>query len=518
FINGNTSSSHTWNISLLAKKTGEISIPAIKVGDEYTDPIHLIIRPSSTTPGLDGKEAFLKISLSDNDQNEFYVQQQIFIIVQLFHRIRFSNASLSELELNNSVIEKLGEDNHYNKIIGKHRYNIIERKYAIYPQQSGELIIPALTFTGNIEVRQNFSLFSQAGRQIMSRTDPVKLNILPIPQEYTGKNWLPAESLEIKSEILEDISTIIAGEAITRHIIVRAKGLLGSQLPVSSVSSSKTIKAYPDKEELKNQLVSGEIFGVRRDTVAIIPLKPGSFTLPEITINWWNTKTNQQESTYLPARPLFAQPNSEQAEQIQSNQQSSSQPQIQTQLKKSTDTVEKGTEKTIETIIKKELVYKQAPLTKNLWFWVSIALLIIWLTTLTLLITAATRSKRSAAIPSASEKTPLDNSQADKTLQLIYDACKNNNAHNASKSLVQWAKFHFKQPMIAGLSAVIELIDNDLLVDAIVNLESCQYSQDKEKWQGDDLSSNLKQYLQQNKAEKEADKNKESQAFSSLNP
>ena len=180
FINGKSSSSHTWNISLLAKKTGEVTIPAIKVGNESTKPIHLIIQASSATPGVDGKEAFLKISISDNVQKEFYVQQQIFITVQLFHRIRFSNASLSELELNNTVIEKLGEDNNYNKTIAKHRYNIIERKYAVYPQQSGELIIPAMIFTGNIEVRQNFSLFSQPGRQIVSRTKPIKLNILAI--------------------------------------------------------------------------------------------------------------------------------------------------------------------------------------------------------------------------------------------------------------------------------------------------------------------------------------------------
>jgi len=521
-INGNASSTYTWNVTLLPKKTGELTIPAIKVGNESTSPIHLVIKKQSKNPGIDGKDVYLKIALSGNSimspekEKSYYVQQQIIVTVQLFHRIRFSNATLSDLQIENTVVEKLANDANYSKVIAGNRYNIIERRYAIYPQQSGLLTIPSLTFSGNAEISQSFSLFSRPGRQIISRTKPLTLNISAIPDSYTGKNWLPAESLEIESQILEDISTIIAGEAITRHIIVRAKGLLGSQLPVTSVSSSKTIKTYPDKEELKNQLVNGEILGIRRDTVAIIPLKPGSFTLPEITINWWNSKTNQQESSHLPARSLFAQPNSEQADQIQGNQQSS-QPQVQTQLKKSTDTAEKETEKTIETIIQKELVYKQPPITKNLWFWVSIALLIIWLTTLTLLIGASTRNKRTAANLSASEKIPLDNLQDDKYLQLVYDACINNDAHNASKSLVQWAKFHFNQPMIAGLSAVIELIDNDLLINAITNLESCQYSQAKEKWQGDDLSSKLEQYLQQNKAEKEADKNKAPQAFSSLN-
>jgi len=203
-INGKASRTHTWAISLLAKRTGEISIPAIKVDNEKSKAIHLIIRKPSATPGVDGKEAFLKISISDGSQDEFYVQQQIFVKIQLFHRIRFTNATLSELELNNTVIEKLGDDNSYSKIISKHRYNVIERIYAIYPQQSGELLIPAILFNGNAEVGQSFSLFSRPGRQIVSRTKPVKLNILPIPDQYSGNNWLPAEALNIESEIIED--------------------------------------------------------------------------------------------------------------------------------------------------------------------------------------------------------------------------------------------------------------------------------------------------------------------------
>jgi len=360
-INGNASSTYTWNVTLLPKKTGEITIPAIKVGNESTRPIHLVIKKQSKNPGIDGKDVYLKIALSGNSimspekEKSYYVQQQIIVTVQLFHRIRFSNATLSDLQIENTVVEKLANDANYSKVIAGNRYNIIERRYAIYPQQSGLLSIPSLTFSGNAEISQSFSLFSRPGRQIISRTKPQTLNILAIPDNYTGKNWLPAESLEIESEILEDISSIIAGEAITRHIIVRAKGLLGSQLPVTSVSSSKTIKTYPDKEELKNQLVNGEILGIRRDTVAIIPLKPGSFTLPEITINWWNSKTNQQESSHLPARSLFAQPNSEQADQIQGNQQSS-QPQIQTQLKK------------VLTLLKRKQKKQLKPLFKKSWF------------------------------------------------------------------------------------------------------------------------------------------------------
>ncbi|MCU7967048.1 MAG: BatD family protein, partial [gamma proteobacterium symbiont of Bathyaustriella thionipta] len=527
YINGNASRTHTWSISLLPKKTGEITIPAIKVGNETTQAIHLVIQKQSKTPGVDGKDVYLKIELA-GDSNEqageeksYYVQQQLLVTVQLFHRIRFSNATLSELEIENTVVEKLGNDANYSKNIANHRYNIIERRYAIYPQQSGPLVIPALTFSGNAEISQSFSLFSRPGRQIISRTKPLTVNILAIPDSYTGKHWLPAENLEIESEILEDTHSIVSGEAITRHIIVRAKGLLGSQLPATSVSSSKKIKTYPDKEKLSNQLVNGKVVGVRRDTIAIIPLKSGEFTLPEIKINWWNTLTNQQQTTRLAARTLLAQPNSDQLAQIETNKQTS-QLQVPSQDQPSSTASEKDAAKSIEPITRKEVIYKNPKFTKNLWFWVSIALLIIWLMTIALFIVSSSKNKQQKKSLAAAKKSSPNQLAAQEYLQQVYQACETNNAHNASKSLVQWAKFHFNQPMISGLSTVTELIDtlsfDNSLGDAINHLESCQYSQDKENWQGNNLSSALKEYLHQESTDKKVKKNQTPQAFSSLNP
>lgn len=507
FINGKTSSTHTWSISLLAKNTGEISIPAIKVGDESTKPIHLIIRQPSATPGIDGKEAFLKVSIVDNEENEFYVQQQILLKVQLFHRVRFTNASLSELELTNTVIEKLGEDNNYNKVISKHRYNIVERTYAIYPQQSGELIIPPIVFNGNIEVRQNYSLFSQPGRQIASRTKPLTLNILPIPEDYSGKNWLPAESLVIESEILEDPSNIVSGEAITRHIVVRATGLLGSQLPALSVPSSKSIKSYPDKEQLNSQLVNGKVVGSRRDTIAIIPLREGLFTLPEIKINWWNVKTRQVETAILEAKTLVAQNNPDiQAEPV-------SPPIEATKPDTTNGTADKSSINTITETIEK-IVYKPVALTKNIWFWISIGLLISWLITLILLIMALSKSK-SKKTNSTQQKSKSSKEEHDQLLQSLQVYCQNNDAHNSSDALVYWAQFYFNKPSLNSLSQIIELILDEPLINAINTLESSQYSANKQDWSGSNLSSAVINFIKQDRLNKQSHKQHQ---FTPLNP
>lgn len=514
-INGHASRTHSWNITLLPKKTGELTIPAINVGSESTDAIHLVVKKQSSTPAIDGKEVFVRMSVAEvgaitEENRPYYVQQQIIVTIKLFHRIRFLNATLSDLELPNTVIEKIGNDANYNKTISNHRYNVIERKYAIYPQQSGSLTIPAITFSGHAEISQNFSLFSRPGRQIISRTKPLTLNILPVPDTYTGKNWLPAESLEIESEIIEDTQSITSGEAITRRIIVRAKGLLDSQLPATTVASSNKIKTYPDKEKLSNQLINGQVMGIRQDTIAIIPLKSGPFTLPEIKINWWNTITNQQETARLPAETFFANNDSSNTntetdgkdqpaatikpEQIVDNNQqpASSEPQK---------------IKTIEKII-----YQEISITKNIWFWISIGLFVLWLITLILFLSAASKSKK---IRHQELKNKANNKYHKNYLQSVYNACLENDANETSKTLILWAKYYYKQPALSGLSAIIQLVDDKDLIHAINALESSQYSQDKQSWDGRALIEALKHCIEQDKAQENT---KNPQAFSDLNP
>ncbi|MCK5697693.1 MAG: protein BatD [Gammaproteobacteria bacterium] len=499
-INGVTSRTHTWNITLLPKKIGTLIIPAISVGNEQSQPIHLTVNKPSKSPGIDGKDVYLKVNIEDK-KDHYYVQQQVMVTVQLFHRIRFSNASLNDLTIDNAVVEKIGEDSQYNKTVGQHRYNIIERRYAVFPQKSGTLHIPALIFSGNVEISQSFSLFSQAGRKLIRQSQSLQLTIQAIPDSYTGSTWLPAENLTIEAKIIDNTQAIMMGEAITRHIIVTATGLLGSQLPAIEIPASKAIKIYPDKEQINSQLINNKIVGSRRDIIAIIPLKEGEFTLPEITLDWWNTQTQQQETAVLKAQTLLAQANPEQV--IQPTRVTSS----------TQDVIETTTEQVLS---ETKIIYKELPLIQNKWFWSTLVLSLLGLFTLIIGLIRSRKSHTSTKIISHSEQLSINAVEADHYLQQVYNHCNNNEAHQTSQALVQWANYYFNTALIPDLSEVIALSNDTALSEAIMNLEQCQYSQDKEHWQGHVLETSLKAYLQKNR-ENNTKKKVDPQAFASLN-
>jgi len=498
FINGRSSSSHTWDLTLLAKDTGEVMIPAIPVGNESTQPIQLFVKKPSATPAIDGKEIFVKVTITPD--NQVYVQQQVLLTVSLFNRVRFTNASLSELEVENAVVERIGDESSFRKLIGQHDYNVIERRYAIYPQKSGKLEIPGIIFTGNIEQQQGgFSLFSRSGRRVISRTEAISLEVLPIPSSYTGKDWLPAKHITIESDILEDEQSIKAGEALTRRIVVSAVGLIGSQLPAINVPSSTGYKSYPDKETISSQLIENEIVGTRQDSMAIIPVHSGQITLPEVKIDWWNTDTQQMETTILPAKTLSVAKNKSMPELTQSTP---------TQQKKIKRSIERKPEADTKPI--QQITSQTVSVMHNIWFWISITLLFLWLTTLGFFLS---RSKNTSQKPVIQLQTSTDIQQIHKQLK---QSCSENDPLKTTRLMVSWARLYLHDSSISGLAQVLELIDDQELIHEINHLEQSRYAAVQQNWSGKSFCQALDRFIQQHTMDK--DRQAHQQTLAPLNP
>ena len=208
---------------------------------------------------------------------------------------------------------------------------------------------------------------------------------------------------------------------------------------------------------------------------------------------------NQQEMTILPARSLTALPNGEITAPEKDNQTTA------TTTPVTVSATEDVKEKTVE-----KIVYKQLPITRNIWFWISLALLILWLMTLAL---ATTWRSRNKVTPDTAVK-PVTNSH-EKHLHSLYDACFNNDAHQSTQALIVWARSYFNSPLLSGLSQLLEQVDDEALINAINKLEQVQYSGARQDWNGDALSTAIHNFINQEKTKHKAS---EEQVFAPLNP
>lgn len=311
-VNGKTSSTKTWTLTVLARRAGRLDIPSIAFGRDRSPAGRVDVTLNATAPraGRDAgsNEVYLEVEARPLEP---YVQQQILYKVRLFRAYPTANASLSEpkMEQGNAVIERVGEDAVYETHVNGRPYQVVERRYAIYPQASGALKIGPLAFRAQSGGPFNlFDPFARRPENIERQSAPVELKVRAKPAGMDSGAWLPARDLLLTSSWSMDPPEFRVGAPITRTVTITASGLTASQLPELPAWAPAGFKTYPDQPELADNRTPEGVNGTRVEKTAVIPARPGSYELPAIRVPWWNTRADKLEYAELPAQRIQVLP------------------------------------------------------------------------------------------------------------------------------------------------------------------------------------------------------------------
>lgn len=304
--NGRVTTSTEWTVILGPKRTGKLIIPSFNVDGTISDALEITV--TSSQPIAAGQQRDISIETIVS-KDSVYVQEQI----KLTHRLAFdSSINIDQLDaeplvLDNAVIEKL-PDTKYQKNINGRTYLVFEYSYAIFPQASGEIVIPSLRWNLRIAKSNRRSFFDNMGNYELKRqrTDEKTIAVKPKPIIFPAdKPWLPAENLVLQESWSQDPSSFKLGEPLTRTVIVQANGLTSSQLPqFTQEPNTNDIKFYADQPVLKDDQKETGVISQRIESAAIVAAKTGELTIPGEEIPWWNTKTDRLEFLYIEPRVI----------------------------------------------------------------------------------------------------------------------------------------------------------------------------------------------------------------------
>jgi hypothetical protein len=292
-----------WVLVLMPKREGRIEIPAIEVGSERSAPIALTVRPDEDQGGGAGRDLALEI---DVEREEVYVQQQVLLTVRLMHAVNLAQgATLEEPQIPGAVLRKLGE-NSFEKVVGGRRYGVFERRYAVFPQSSGELRVPALRFSGNVGGDSWFDRFGAGSRAVRLRSAERVIRVLP--PEQAVNPWLPARMLTLLETWDRDPESLQVGESATRTLTLSAEALTGAQLPPLPDPTVDGLRFYPDQAELNDVTGADGVSGTRVQRMAVVARTAGSYELPELRLRWWDTLNQRFDEAVIPARQIRVLP------------------------------------------------------------------------------------------------------------------------------------------------------------------------------------------------------------------
>ncbi len=454
-VNFTTTRTTTWTTVLVPRREGDVTIPAFTIEGQKTQPLIVTVVSVNDSRATKQQDIFITTDVSSDN---VYVQQQVTLTVKLHFAAELKRGSLTEPTLEFANITQIGKDKESDTIINGRRYRVIERVYAISPQQSGKFVLQSPVFSGEIMVpstrRSNFLSFAES-KPVSVIGDEISLTIKPIADNYQGV-WLPSELLAIHQEWQPDKATFTVGEAITRTITLTAAGLSEEQLPAINMQMPKGLKVYPDQAELHTGMNNNRLVSQKVRNFALVASKAGSYQLPAIIIPWWNTITNKYQEAVIPAQTITVLPNLDEPIEVATLDSNS------------------ATENNDAVRIKPEKII----ITQHSWLqWLFLCL---WLITSFAWFISRRRNKKS----NVTSNKPIKTTNAYLALTA---ACKKDDGSQALKLIVSWVNTLEGGREVKTLNEAIDVINNASFTHEINVLQQCYYAKDNSEWRGEKL-------------------------------
>lgn len=240
---------------------------------------------------------------------EFYEQQNVIYTVRVVSDGNLKSLKPELPQIEGAALELLDGPVATARTAGRsgERKIINTYRYKLMPLHAGEIVIPAIGFTGahadDRPAQQSPGLpaTSSAGTFRIDAGETLVLDVLPADPSVNP--WLPLHHLQLHAN-LQQTGPARAGKPVTLVLEMKAKGALGSQLPsLAHKLESPYYRIYRDSTETRNGIAANgrQLQGSRTETYTVIPLQDGLIRLPEVTLPWWDVDTH---SAMLAGMPL----------------------------------------------------------------------------------------------------------------------------------------------------------------------------------------------------------------------
>lgn len=460
-INFNREIYTDWTLLLAPKKSGVFTIPAIEFAGQTSRAILMTIKNDKTNSNL--------FTTTEINKNTAYVQEQILLTIRLYTAVGLDDIGLDPLEIKDAVVIPL-EQKQFNTTHDGRQHLVVETVFAVFPQISGTLTIPSLSYNALVSSNRR-GLFSQMmGGQnnlVRLRTEEKNIAVNATPATFSGKPWLPAKNISLSEHWSHSLDSIKVGEPITRSITIIADGLSAGQITPITLQEMEGLTFYPDKAQTDEQKTPQGVIGTRIETFAIVANRSGHYTLPAVSIDWWDTVNQKMQTAQLPETTIEVVEN----------------PFVTDNNPTTPNTAVAILPEKIPTTI--PYTEPQTPKTPT-WLYGFMALLLLIVTVLAILYWRAKREL--SAIYATDQKSDAHQQlQESNSWRELKQANAAADFIGLRKAVLSWAQIHWQDNNIHSLQQIAERTDSIELRQQLNYLDQALYGDKKNGWDSGEL-------------------------------
>ena len=338
-INGQRTSSKTLTFTcvLRPKKEGTFTIPAATItaegqqlkSKELTVKVLPPDQKSTATQSQQsgsqsrGAAASQTGQVGDDDlfivatvnKKKVYEQEAILLTYKIYTAVNLTNMSGKMPDLKGFHSQEVDmpkgnrefELEHYN---GRNYRTMVYSQYVLFPQQSGQLEIPAVTFEGTVAMRvQNYDPFeaffnggsSYVNVQKSIRAPKLMIDVSPLPAGKPTSYCGGVGDFSISSSI--STTELKENEAVTLKLIISGTGNM-KLIKTPEVDFPTDFEVYDPKVDNKFTLKAGGLSGNKVIEYLAIPRYGGNYTIPAVEFSYFDIKSGSYKTLKTPEYTL----------------------------------------------------------------------------------------------------------------------------------------------------------------------------------------------------------------------
>ena len=264
---------------------------------------------TTSQPGkISDEELFIVATVN---KKKVYEQEAILLTYKIYTTVNLTNVSGKMPDLKGFHTQEVEmpkgnrefELEHYK---GRNYRTIVWSQYVLFPQQSGQLEIPSISFEGTVAQRvQNYDPFeaffnggsSYVNVQKTIHTPKLTIDVSPLPagrpaSYYGGVGEFNISSTISTTELKED-------EAVTLKLIISGTGNM-KLIKTPEVKFPADFEIYDPKVDNKFTLKTNGLSGNKVIEYLAIPRHGGDYTIPPVEFSYFDVKSGAYKTLATP--------------------------------------------------------------------------------------------------------------------------------------------------------------------------------------------------------------------------
>ncbi len=318
-VNGQPSITYSYTYTLVAEEPGNYVIPTfgIEVNEKvyYTKAIPFEVIDRDALPDSDPDkypDVFVQVELDDESP---VPGQQVIASVVLYFKSGIEVASYQPTPgwkaegFWKESLEDVRSPTATSVIKGGVRFRKAKLlQYALFPTKSGELELSPYEVTLTIRNRSSrltdFFNFGSNQSRVSVNSDPVTVKVQELPDPGNALYLGAVGDFQIKREL--SVDEALVGESVEVITTINGEGNV-PLIPKPEFEYPGGLEKYEPQESSNISRRGDKITGFKTFSDILIARNPGSYTIPAVTVAWFNPDSKSYEKVTLPELTLEAE-------------------------------------------------------------------------------------------------------------------------------------------------------------------------------------------------------------------